>query len=70
MSTAEERRFRVERRIMPIKVTIKQADGSASVQHVDADVRRGKPTLKHEEELACQEVRSALNRYYYEGCNS
>ena len=65
MSTQAERHFRAVRHILPIKISVKQADGRHSVQHVDADVRRHPIALKYEEEAACTLVRRALNAYYY-----
>jgi len=65
MSTAAERAFRCSRHIMPIKISVKQSDGSRLTQHVDADTRRRSPVRNFEEELMVQEVRRALNEWYY-----
>lgn len=52
MSTKEERAFRARRHVLPIKVEVRQPDGSIIVQNVEADVRkdkrsrRGKPEPK------------------------
>lgn len=42
MSNKNERAFRASRRILPVKVRVRQADGSVVVQVVDADVREDK----------------------------
>ncbi len=60
MSTAAERAFRVARHIMPIKVTVK-----GNTHFVDADTRRRPERLRIDEEIMLQEVRHALNEYYY-----
>lgn len=60
MSTKAERHFRATHHIMPIKITVKGV-----TQHVDADTRRKAPRLRVDEEIMVQEVRSALNHYYY-----
>lgn len=65
MSTQAERHSRATRHILPIKISVKQADGRNNVQHVDADVRQHPIALKYEEEAACTIVRRALNAYYY-----
>jgi hypothetical protein len=39
MSTKADRRARAVRHILPIKVRVRQTDGSVQVQRVDADVR-------------------------------
>jgi hypothetical protein len=62
MSTAQERAFRAARHIMPIKIMVK-----GEVQHVDADTRRRPVRLQVDEEIMLQEVRHALNEYYYGG---
>jgi hypothetical protein len=60
MSTAAERAFRVARHIMPIKIEVKGV-----TQVVDADTRRRPARLRVDEEIMLQEVRQALNEYYY-----
>jgi hypothetical protein len=42
MSTKAERAARVKRHILPIKILVRQLDGSVRVQVVDADVREDK----------------------------
>lgn len=46
MSTKAERRQRAKRRIMPIKLKVRQKDGSIVKQTVDADMRVFKPKRK------------------------
>ena len=46
MSTKSERAFRVARHIQPMKFHVPQADGSTSVQHIDADIREDKRRKK------------------------
>jgi hypothetical protein len=47
---------------MPIKITVK-----GNTQYVDADTRRRPLKLQVDEEIMLQEVRHALNEYYYGG---
>ena len=42
MSTKEERRMRAQRRIRPIEVTVRQKDGTVTVQWIEADMRQRK----------------------------
>jgi hypothetical protein len=42
MSTKEERRLRSQRRIRPIEVTVRQKDGTVTVQWIEADMRQRK----------------------------
>lgn len=42
MSTKEERRFRAQRRIRPIEVTVRQKDGTVVTQWIEADMRQSK----------------------------
>lgn len=42
MSTKDERQWRTVRRILPIRVKVRQKDGSYIDQIVDADVREDK----------------------------
>jgi hypothetical protein len=46
MSTREQRHERVIRRIMPVRITVRQADGSYLIQIVDADIRQDKRDRK------------------------
>lgn len=48
MSTKEERRFRAQRRIRPIEVTVRQKDGTVVTQWIEADMtdRRQKRTSR------------------------
>lgn len=48
MSTKAERRTRSKHRILPIKVPVRQSDGSVIIQVVDADVRVRKSSKKEE----------------------
>lgn len=43
MSTKADRAHRAERKILPIKIPVRQLDGAITVQTVDADVRIRKP---------------------------
>lgn len=67
MSTATDRAIRAQSFVLPVKFSVKQSDGSSHVQHVDTDVRKpvSKGIRKLEEDAACQEVRRAINEYYY-----
>lgn len=42
-STAADRAYRCSRRVLPIKVRVRQADGSIAVQIVDASVKARSP---------------------------
>lgn len=46
MSTKADRATRAARRILPVKVRVRQPDGSVVVQIVDADVRLDKRRSK------------------------
>jgi hypothetical protein len=46
MSTKAERAARATRHILPIKVRVRQTDGSVDMQTVDADVRQDKRRTK------------------------
>jgi len=46
MSTKAERSNNSKHHILPIKIKIRQPDGSEKVQHVPADVRKDKRTGK------------------------
>lgn len=46
MSTKREREYRAANRILPIKIEVRQQDGSKQVQIVDADVREDKREKK------------------------
>ena len=60
MSTKADRAFRVARKIQPVKVKVRQPNGSTIIQHVDADIREDKrlarierneaESIKHAEE--------------------
>jgi hypothetical protein len=47
MSTKAEREWRTKHKIIPIKVRVRQADGSVRTQVVDADVREDKRRRKN-----------------------
>lgn len=42
MSTKDERRWRAQRFIHPIRVTVRQKDGTQKEYRIDADVREDK----------------------------
>ena len=46
MSTKSERAFRAGRHIQPVKIKVRQTDGSVVVQNVEADVREDKRARK------------------------
>ncbi len=46
MSTKSERAFQAMRHILPIKVEVRQSDGTKMVHVVDADVRTDKRTKR------------------------
>jgi len=49
MSTREDRAQRAKHKIQPVKIKVRQTDGSVNVQTVDADVRQDKRGRRHEE---------------------
>lgn len=60
MSTKADRRHRAERRILPVKVQVRQTDGSKRTQIVDADVRVRKPAHEPGTEWSRAEVEALL----------
>lgn len=60
MSTKADRRHRAERRILPVKVQVRQPDGSKRAQIVDADVRERKPAHEPGAEWSRGEVEALL----------
>jgi len=52
MSTKTDRQFRAGRKILPIKLPVRQSDGSVIVQVVDADVRTDKRSRTRREKKA------------------
>jgi hypothetical protein len=48
MSTKAERAFRVAHKIQPMKIKVRQSDGSVIVQNVDADIREDKRLARTE----------------------